>query len=158
VHSFSLPRTTVPARLTLTAGTPSRGSIFVMDRVPHHDGPETPLEMLNRADAFFPFWPDGHTDPRAVLLVAKAHTVSVSIEGEVFADPARQSAAQTAGLELVLEGGSSISGRAQFELPTGHQRLLDYLNASQEAFFAVSQNGTTHYVNRVHVLYARPAD
>lgn len=129
-----------------------------MDRVPHHDGPETTLEMLNRPDGFFPFMPDGHSDPRAVLLIAKAHTVSLSVEGAVFADPARQSAAQSADLELVLEGGSTISGRAQFELPTGHQRLLDYLNASQEAFFAVSQNGTTHYVNRVHVLYARPAD
>jgi len=131
------------------------GSLFVMDRVPHHDGPETTLEMLNRPDGFFAFRPD---TPGAVLLVAKAHTVAVSVPGAAIADPARLSAAQTADLELVLEGGSTIAGRAQFELPDGHRRLLDYLNASQEAFFAVTQGGTTHYVNRVHVLYARPAD
>jgi hypothetical protein len=133
------------------------GSLFVMDRVPLHDGGETVLEMLNRPDGFFPFKPDGAPDG-AVLLVAKAHTVAVSVPGAPISDPARLSAAQVADLELVLEGGSSISGRASFELPDGHRRLLDYLNASQDAFFAVTQGATTHYVNRVHVLYARPAD
>lgn len=131
------------------------GSIFVMDRGPTHDGPETVLEMLNRPDAFFAFRPD---TPGPVLLVAKAHTVAISVAGAPIADPARLSAAQAADLELVLEGGSTIAGRAQFELPDGHRRPLDYLNATQEAFFAVTQGATTHYVNRVHVLYARPAD
>jgi hypothetical protein len=141
--------------LALTAGEPSMGAIFVMDRVPHHDGTETVLEMLNRPDAFFPFRPD---TPGPVLLVAKAHTVAISVPGAPIADPARLSAAQAADLELVLEGGSSIAGRASFELPDGHRRLLDYLNATQDAFFAVTQGATTHYVNRIHVLYARPAD
>jgi len=131
------------------------GSVFVMDRVPHHDGTETVLEMLNRPDGFFAFKPD---ESEGILLVAKAHTVAVSIAGAPISDPARLSAAQAADLELVLEGGSSISGRAQFELPDGHRRLLDYLNASSEAFFGITQGATTHFVNRVHVLYARPAD
>ena len=130
------------------------GSVFVMDRVAHHDGPESVLEMLNREDAFFAFRPEAG----ALLLVAKAHTVAVSVAGAPIGDPARLSAAQAADLELVLEGGSTITGRAQFELPDGHRRLLDYLNAGREAFFAISQGATTHYINRVHVLYARPAD
>lgn len=138
----------------LTAGAPATGSIFMMDRVPHHDGPETVLEMLNRGEPFFAFRPDAHPD--AVLLVAKAHTVLLAVEGPPFTDPARASAAQTAELELVLEGGSTISGRAQFEQPDAHRRLLDYLNASQDPFFAVMQEATTNYVNRSHVLYARP--
>jgi hypothetical protein len=145
----------VHARLALTTGEPSMGSIFVMDRVPHHDGSETVLEMLNRPDAFFAFRPDA---PGPVLLIAKAHTVAVSVAGTPFADPARLSAAQSAELELQLEGGATIAGRAQFELPDGHHRLLDFLNATQEAFFAVVQGATTHYVNRVHVLFARPGD
>lgn len=152
--TFSLPRTTLPARLVLTAGAPAAGTIFVMDRVAHHDGPETVLDMLNRGEPFFPFRPDAHPD--AVLLVAKAHTVLLAVDGAPFADPARASAAQTAALELVLEGGSTITGQAQFEQPDAHRRLLDYLNASHDPFFAVVNDATTNYVNRSHVLYARP--
>ena len=125
-----------------------------MDRAPSHDGPETVLDMLNRPDPFFPFRPDGRSD--AVLLIAKAHTVVMAVEGVPFVDPARATAAQTAEVEIVLQGGSTITGRALFELPDAHRRLLDFLNAPQEAFFAVTDGPTTHYVNRAHVLYARP--
>ena len=125
-----------------------------MDRAEHHDGAETVLDMLNRQEAFFPFRPDGRED--ATLLIAKAHTVLVAVEGGPFADPARATAAQTAALEVVLEGGSTIAGQAQFEQPDAHRRLLDYLNASREAFFAVIAGTTTNYVNRAHVLFARP--
>ena len=45
---FLLPRAALPARVTLTTGKPRAGTIFVGARVPQHDGPETPLEMLNR--------------------------------------------------------------------------------------------------------------
>src|SRR2546422_5549202 len=38
---LSLPRTPVPAHLLLTQGATQPGQIFVMERVPHHDGPET---------------------------------------------------------------------------------------------------------------------
>lgn len=152
---YSLPRTAVPARVVLTAGDPLIGSLFVMERVAQHDGGETALEMLNRLEPFYAFRPDGGG---GVLLIAKAHTVAASVAGAPITDPARRSAAQFADLELVLEGGSTIKGRAQFELPEGHQRPLDYLNASTDAFFAVTQGATTHYVNRVHVLYARPAE
>ena len=130
------------------------GSVFVMDRAANHEGPETVLDMLNRAEPFFPFRPEARAD--AVLFIAKAHTVLLSVEGLPFADPTRAQAAQTAELEVVLEGGSSITGRAQFELPDAHRRLLDFLNVSQDAFFAVIEGETTNYVNRAHVLYARP--
>jgi len=154
VPTFSLPRTTVAARLVLTAGAPASGSVFVMDRTAHHEGPETVLDMLNRGDAFFPFRPESRAD--AVLLIAKAHTVLLAVEGGPFPDPARLSAAQAADVELVLEGVATLTGRVQFELPDAHRRLLDFLNASQDSFFAVTQGSTTNYVNRAHVLYARP--
>ena len=154
--TFALPRTTIAAKLVLTAGEPADGTVFVMDRAPSHDGPETVLDMLNRAEPFFPFRPDGRAD--AVLLIAKAHTVQLAVAGLPVADPARVTAAQSAEVEIVLEGGATITGRALFELPDAHRRLLDFLNAPQEAFFAVTEGSTTHYVNRAHVLYARPTD
>ena len=65
---FSIPRVAMPATLLQTAGGRRDGEIYVMERVPQHAGPETPLDMLNRADGFFPFRPTG--DGAGVLLVS----------------------------------------------------------------------------------------
>ncbi len=156
VSDYTLPRSAVEAQLLLTQGVSRPGQIFVMERVSLHDGPETPLEMLNRESGFFAFRPD---DEGGVLLVAKAHTVSLTVERQTpITDPVRLSAARMVGLECVLAGGSTIGGWASFELPLAGQRLLDYLNASREPFFAVWTHASTHFVNRAHVLYARPLE
>lgn len=145
----------MPARLRLTEGALRSGTIFVADRVPHHDGPETVLEMLNRPESFYAFRADSGDE---ILLVAKAHTVFLSVAEPAIGDPARLSAARMAEVEVVLASGTTLAGRASFELPDFHQRLLDYLNASRDPFFAVAEGDTTHYVNRAHVLFARPKD
>jgi hypothetical protein len=125
-----------------------------MERVPHHDGPETVLELLNRPEGFFAFRP---AEDDEILLVSKVQTVSLTVDRQApIADPARLSAARTLGLEVVLAGGATLGGWASVELPEQHGRLLDYLNASHEAFFAVWSHASTHYVNRAYVLFARP--
>ena len=60
--------------------------------------------------------------------------------------------------ELMLADGSRLTGSATIELPQHHSRLLDYLNASAEPFFAITTADEIHLVNRAHVLYARPED
>src|SRR5947199_2320027 len=49
----------------------------ILERVPQHVGPETPLDMLNRPEPFFPFRPKKGSD--RILLVAKARTVTLSV-------------------------------------------------------------------------------
>jgi hypothetical protein len=159
MSGFSIPRVAVPASLRLSEGDRRRGQIYVMERVPQHTGPETPLEMLNRPEGFFAFRPetDGGGSGEDVLLVTKARTIVLSVPRDPTAeDPARLSAAKQAGIELALADGSSLSGWATLELPAHHARLLDYLNASLEPFFAVTTADEVHLVNRAHVLYARP--
>jgi hypothetical protein len=141
----------------MTAGAPRDGEIYVMERVPQHAGPETPLDMLNREEGFFPFRPKN--DGAAVLLVTKARTVTLTVPGTAAPkDPARLSVAKQARLELTLADGSRLSGWATLELPEHHSRLLDYLNSSQEPFFAIPTDDEIHLVNRAHVLFARPED
>lgn len=152
---FAIPRVSIPASLRLSDGNRRPGEIYVAERVPQHSGPETPLEMLNRAEGFFPFKP---ADDGSVLLVTKAHTVSLSIATDDAAqDPARLSAAKLVAVELTLVDGSTLRGFATAELPEYHSRLLDYLNGSSP-FFEVSAGEEFHFVNRAHVLYARPED
>ncbi len=66
---FSVPRVAIRATLLQTSGGKRGGEIYVMERVPQHAGHETPLDMLNRAEGFFPFRPQGNGG--GVLLVAK---------------------------------------------------------------------------------------
>jgi hypothetical protein len=158
VSEFSLPRARLSARLLLTQGVSRPGTVFLVERMPYHDGPETVLEMLNRDEGFFPFQP-ADDDGGGMMLIAKAHTVTVSIDRQApIADPARLSAARMAGIELVMAGGATLGGWASYEMPDGHARLLDYLNASTQPFFAIWTHATTHYVNRAHVLYAHPLE
>jgi hypothetical protein len=154
--AFSMPRVAIRASLRLTAGAAREGEIYVMERVPHHAGHETPLDMLNRPEGFFPFRPK--EDGAGVLLVAKARTVTLTVQHPEPEDPARLSAAKQASLVVTLADGTELSGWATLELPEHHSRLLDYLNASADPFFAIATADQVHVVNRAHVLYARPED
>ena len=156
VSTFSIPRVAIPATLRQTAGDKREGEIYVMERVSQHAGPETPLDMLNRAEGFFPFRP--RDDGAGVLLVAKARTVTLAVPHAPPEDAVRLSAAKQARFEVTLADGSLLSGWATLELPQHHSRLLDYLNTSAEPFFAITTADAVHLVNRTHVLYARPED
>jgi hypothetical protein len=157
VTGFSIPRVAMPATLLQTAGGKREGEIYVMERVPQHAGHETPLDMLNRAaEGWFPFQPKGNG--AGVLLVAKARTVSLIVPLTEPEDAARVSAAKQARLEVTLADGTQLNGWATLELPQHHSRVLDYLNAATEPFFAVTTADGVYLVNRAHVLYARPED
>jgi len=156
VSGFAMPRVAIPATLLLAGGGTRVGEVYVMERVPQHAGSETPLDMLNRPDPFFPF--RSRKDGEGVLLVAKARTVSLTVPRADNLDPARLSAAKKVSLELTLADGSKLSGWAALELPEYHSRLLDYLNAAAEPFFAIREADAVHLVNRAHVLFARPDD
>src|SRR5437867_11479633 len=110
MSDLSIPRVSIPASLVLTDGDRHLGEIYVMERVPHHTGPETPLEMLNRAEGFFPFRPAGDG---TILLVTKARTITLSIPRNVAdEDPARMSAAKRVGITITLANDNDITGWA----------------------------------------------
>lgn len=153
---YSVPRTTLDVEILLARGKPRRGMIFLVPHSPLHAGAETPLELLNRAEAVFPFRADAEGD---VLLVVKEQTMRVSTEAtDELVDPARLGVVKSLNVELALAEGSQIAGRVAVELPEGHSRLLDYLNDVPAPFFAISDGELIHYVNRDYVLYARPRE
>jgi hypothetical protein len=152
--SLFLPRTAVRVRLRLADGEAREGDVFVMDRVPYRDGPETVLEMLNREEDFYAFRP---TEGPPVLLVARSHTATVTVDAAgPLADPARRAAAQAVALTVSLTTGDALAGEAQFEAPLSRQRALDYLIASRDPFFALTQGETTTFINRTHVRHVQP--
>src|SRR2546430_742810 len=111
-----------PPGLPLPQGVWRPGQIYVMERVPPHDGPETVLELRNRPEGFFAFRP---AEDGEILLVSKVQTVSLSVDRQApIADPARLSAARMLGLEVVLAGGAPPGGWARRQLAGQHARPL----------------------------------
>ena len=140
------------AEVALAEGQTIRGDLHLQASVARHDGPETPLEMLNRPDPFFPMTlPSGE-----VIFVSKAQVAVVACGTEVTPlDPARDSVAKHFGLDVMLRGGVEFRGSATGEMPPTRSRTLDYLNSS-EPFFEIAIKGRTLLIHRAHVRVVRP--
>lgn len=144
----------IPADIALADQARLSGQLHVQGRVAQHDGPETPLEMLNRPDPFFPVT----LEQGKVAFVAKAQVAFVVGAPHLGqSDPERVSAAKTIALEIVMVGGEEFRGWATLELPPTRARTLDYLNASG-TFFSLQGEDATRFINRAFVRMVRPLD
>jgi hypothetical protein len=141
------------AQVLLAEGTAFEGSLHLLLRLQYPAGPETPLEMLNRADPFFAL--TGATN--GVVFVPKAQTAVVTCPHQAPADPERLSAAKLIALHVTVVGGREFQGRAAIELPPGRSRALDYVNGPG-TFFALWNDEVTHYINKLLVRTIRTLD
>jgi hypothetical protein len=143
-----------PAEVLTAEGVRLEGSLHLLSRDSYAPGPETPLEMLNRADLFFALI----QSQGGVLFLPKHQTMVVSCPHEELGDdPDRLSAAKVLSLEIVLMGGSQLTGRIAIELPPMRSRALDFLNGPG-SFFALWNDGVMHHVNKAQVRSIRPHD
>ena len=145
--------TKVPAEVALAEGIVLAGDLHLYARTTYPPGPETPLEMLNREDAFFALTLDG-----SVTFIPKTQVIVVSCRDQArLLDPERTSAARQIELEVVMQGGTEYRGRAVLELPPSRSRSLDYLNGAG-VFFALASDDVSWYINKARVRFARPLD
>ena len=145
--------TKVPAEVVLAEGIVLAGDLHLYARTTYPPGPETPLEMLNRDDAFFALTLDG-----GVTFIPKTQVIVVSCRDQArLLDPERASAARQIELEVVMQGGTEYRGRAVLELPPSRSRSLDYLNGAG-VFFALASDDVSWYINKARVRFAHPLD
>jgi hypothetical protein len=140
------------ARVTLAEGLVIQGDVHLQPRVAWRDGPETPLELLNRGEAFFPMsLPHGE-----VVFVAKEQVAAMAYAAVVtFDDPERKTAARMIPIEVMMVGGAEHRGIAVSELPPTKARALDFLNVADRFFELLTDEGTL-CLNRRFVRAARP--
>lgn len=142
------------AEVLLAGGVVVRGDVHTQALSPHHEGPESVEEFLNRDQPFFALTQaDG-----GVLFVAKAQAAVVSCapEGDPM-DPARASAAKLLRLEVTLRDGTEIAGSTSVELPPTRARAIDFLNLP-EPFFTLWDEVRTRHVNRAWIRIVRPLE
>lgn len=140
------------ARVSLAEGLVVQGEVHLQPRVALHDGPETPLEMLNRADAFFVL----NLASGDVVFIAKAQVAAFAYRAaSEEEDSDRMHAARHIPLLVMMVGGAEYKGVAISELPPARSRALDFLNAGERFFTLVTDDGSL-CINRGFVRAARP--
>lgn len=140
----------------LVTGASLAGDFHLQPSTQTHQGVETPLEMLNRGEAFLALsLADG-----TVRLVSKDQTVAVSFGG-VAGSPDAESGdvpgATALRLEVLMIDGREYAGEVRAVLPPRRSRPIDMLNLP-ERFFSLVADGMVHYLNRSHVLHVHPLD
>jgi hypothetical protein len=142
------------ARVVFADGGAIDGQLHLLARVNYPSGPETPLDMLNRPDAFFALT-GAESGP---VLVSKAQAAVVSCRpSSVAADPERLSAVRVVPIDVVMASGLELRGQSALELPPARNRTLDFVNAPGQ-FFALWSGDVTHFVNKALVRLIRPLD
>ena len=144
----------VAARVVLAEGVVLAGDLHLLRRATYPTDSESPLEMLNRADAFFALT----LNEGGVVFVSKSQVAVVGCQDLApLDDPERASAAKLVALSVELTDGVEYRGRATFELPPNRARALDYVNGDGR-FFTLWTDGMTQYINKSLVRMIRPLD
>lgn len=140
------------AEILLTGRRVIHGDIHLQPLARNHSGPEGPLDLLNRTEAFFAVTIEGEQP----VFVAKGQVLALTLDAEAaLHDPDRESAARRVELEVELADGSLFEGVVIIELPPDRPRLLDFLNLAPE-FFALWSPNVVRYLNRDHVRAVSP--
>ena len=143
----------IRATVRATGNRTFDGSLHLLPYASFHLGPETPEDVLNRDEAFFPL-----TDDRGrTVFLAKDQVLLVEVPSGAESDPDRRNAAKTMTLLVELSDGSEWMGTVSSELPPTRTRAIDFLNLAA-GFFALREAELVRFINRAHVRIATPSD
>jgi hypothetical protein len=150
--------TRVRSVVTLANGEVYPGYIHLLDWAHFRAGPETPIEMLNRPEGFFPVTQDAG----GAVFLPKAQVAMVTCEWPPEGWPPEgmellPDAGERFMIEVRLANGEIFRGEVSVSLPRGRARALDYLNAAAP-FFQLVTDGAPRIFNRSHVSVVRPLD
>lgn len=161
-EEYRIPKYRVRTELLLVGRETIRADLFLAEHAERHAGRERPFDLLNGEKTFFPV----RTEERGTILVRRRGVLMASFSADEALEndaSAREllAEARTEGtdareveVEILLEGGTDVSGRVAYVLPPGEQRLQDFLNRTGP-FFRVWDGETLHLVNRDRVVRIR---
>jgi hypothetical protein len=144
----------VQAEVLLAGGRVLTGFLHLQPLSSAHSGPETPEDLLNRHDAFFPLT----GEDQRTLFVSKDQVMAVGIAaGAVLEDPDRVIASRSLSLRVELSDGTEFAGIVNLEQPPTRSRSLDFFNEPL-SFFALHAPEAVRFINRRQVRVVNPFD
>ena len=129
---------------------PVHGVLALSSSAPFHEGPETILERLNSVERVIPFEsPDGSR----VTLVTRTDLLWVAPRPGTdpkMVGPGTFLVTRQEDVRVRLDGGETLEGVLQMELPDGYNRVSDYLNGPED-FFPLATPDGPFLVNKLRV-------
>ena len=142
IRLFRVEKLRRAVRVVLTDGRRLDGDVFLAERTKVRAEPQEPIDLLNEAAPFFPFF----LNEQEVLLVAKEQVTRLETAAP-DGDPSSEMADGVA-VEITLIDGSAISGFVPLEKRGEQTRLLDFLNGYAKRFIPVFWGEQVCLVNR----------
>ena len=156
-NDYRIEKARCQVAVTTLDGERLVGDVFLQPFAHRRNGPESPADLLNDDDPFFPLaLADGGT-----VLLAKERVREVEVPDDRHPqteDPYGEAGVRFADVELTLLGNVVRSGCIRVELPYERPRLLDFFNRFAERFLTVYADDGVRLVNRRCIERVRPLE
>jgi hypothetical protein len=150
----------VPVRVSWPGQEPQAGFLVPAAQSPHHEGPETVLDLLNSPLRVVPLV---RGPGESVLLLTRLSIEWVMPDPQVPANlvcPRTYLVTREERVELHLVSGGCLKGLIQMELPEELNRASDFLNLPDDFFPLVTPFGrllvNKHHVRETQVFASSP--
>jgi hypothetical protein len=144
MSDFRIEKVQHALALTLASGERMEGKVFLEPVARYHAGRQDPRELLNDADAFFPFSVDGR-----LILVAKDHVKTASYMQPAGATPVSSTKVT---VRVHLSDGQDLDGSIEVEHRSDAERLLDFLNGFGGRFLSLTVDRSTQCLVNRHMI------
>lgn len=146
-----VPTTRQPVTITCTDGRAFDGHIFMPSQSSRHLGPMRAGEWSDTIATFFPFLACDAACS-TILNVAAVVAFTVPVDGAEAQADAYDAALVDAPMARVVvdASGTTFEGQVIIDMPPGHQRVADWLNAPGP-FITVRARGHHHLIHKRHI-------
>ena len=135
--------------VTMSGGGTLQGDVFLQPLARYRSGPQTPAELLNEPEPFFPLATAGDHH----VLIAKEQVLRVTFERD--AADTDVEGVEEAAVDVTFADGSLTSGYLRLETRADRPRLLDYLNDDRGHFLTLRSPHGIILINRRQVVQVR---
>jgi len=151
-NDYRIPKDRLAAVVVTLGGERMTGELFVQASPRNRYGREEAPDILNSAEPFFPML----TTNGELFLIAKDRVREVESAGPSPAEDWQIGAPAT--IEVLVTGGTILTGNVYLESLSGRTRVIDYLNRGGERFLLLYTAHGTVLLNRSFIERVRPLD
>ncbi len=147
MDDLRVPTNSLPVEILCADGRAMLGDIFLPAHSSLQAGPMRPEEWTEGAHPFFPF---RLFEARTLAILNRSEVVSVTVPA--VANASNDDACPDIPVVRVAveAGGTRFEGDVLVDMPPGHQRVADWLNAPA-AFITVRAGSAHHLIQKRHV-------
>jgi hypothetical protein len=147
MDDLRVPTTSLPVEILCADGRAMLGDIFLPAQSSLQSGPMRPDEWSESPHPFFPF---RSREAQALTILNRGEVVSLTVPA-ASNGAADDTCTDVPVMRIAVEaGGTRFEGDVLVDMPPGHQRVADWLNAPA-AFFTVRAGSAHHLIQKRHV-------